>query len=103
MNPERSFNARKKATGTTTWSMVSRWLIRLMWKRCRVGGIGYAFPQYSLVDFFPVNLDFGRRRDSDTYLITSYAQYCNSYIIADDKLLPDPSRQNKHSPPHLCV
>jgi hypothetical protein len=62
-----------------------------MWKRCRVGGIGYALLEYSLVDFFAVNLDFGRRRDSNTYLITSYAQYRNSYIITDDKLLPDPS------------
>jgi len=67
-----------------------------MWKRCRVGGIGYAFLEYSLVDFFPVNLDFGRRRDSDTYLITSYAQYCNSYVIADNKLLSDLSHQNEH-------
>jgi hypothetical protein len=61
------------------------------------------FFEYPLVDFFTVHLDFGRRRDSDTYLITSYAQYCNSYIITDDKLLPDPSSQNEHSPTLFCV
>jgi hypothetical protein len=25
----------------TTWSMVSRWLIRLMWNHCRLGSIGW--------------------------------------------------------------
>jgi hypothetical protein len=55
------------------------------------------FFEYPLVDFFTVHLDLKRSRDSDTYLITSYAQYCNGDIITDDKLLPNPSCQNEHS------
>ena len=40
-SPERSYSAKKKATGTTIWSMVSRWLILLMWKHCRLDSAGY--------------------------------------------------------------
>jgi hypothetical protein len=55
-----------------------------------------AFFQNALVDFFPVHLDFGRRLDSDTYLISLYAQYCNYDIVTDDKFLPNPSCQYEH-------
>ncbi len=40
-SPERFCNAMKKATGVTTWPMVSRCLIRLMWNCCHLGSIGW--------------------------------------------------------------
>jgi len=39
-SPERSCSAKRMTAGTTTWSMVSRLRIRLMWRRCRQVGIG---------------------------------------------------------------
>jgi len=77
--------------------MVSRLLIRLLWRRSHLGGIGCTFIEYSLVNFFPVYLDLTRRIDPETYLIAFYAHYYNSDIITDDKFLPNPSCQNEHS------
>ncbi len=56
-----------------------------------------AFLEYSLVDFFPVYRDLTRCLDSDTYLITFYAQYCNGYIVTDDNFLTNTPCQNEHS------
>jgi len=55
------------------------------------------FLQDTLVDFFAVYLNFGWRLDTDTYLITFYAEYCYGDIITNDKLLSDPSCQNQHA------
>jgi hypothetical protein len=44
-----------------------------MWNHCRLGSIGCAFLEYSLVDFFPMDLDLTRGIDPDTYLIPSHA------------------------------
>jgi hypothetical protein len=56
-----------------------------------------AFLEYSQVNFFTVYLDFGRCRDSDTYLTSFHAQYCNVDIITDDQALPNPSCQYEHT------
>ena len=56
-----------------------------------------AFFKNSLVNFFPVYLDFGRRLDPDTYLISFYSEYRNDDIITDDKFLPDTPCQYEHN------
>ena len=60
-----------------------------------VGTVGPLL-QDTLIDFFAVYLDIGWRLDTDTYLITFYAEYCYGDIITNDKLLSDPSCQNQH-------
>ena len=64
--------------------------------RLNVGAVR-PFLEYSLVDFFAMNLDFGWRRDPDTYLVTFHTQYGNGDNLANDKFLTNFSCQYEHS------
>jgi len=62
-----------------------------------VTGCFCTFFKNSLINFFPVYLDFWWCLDPDTYLISFHAQYCNDDIVTNDKFFPDTPCQNEHN------
>jgi len=56
----------------------------------------FTFSENSLENFLAMHLHFGRRVDTNSYLITFHAQHGHRDILTDHQLFPHSSSQYQH-------